>query len=244
MQTPLPPHMKMVQTQDGSPSMEISSEQASELMHHSHGAFSESIYIYAHALKTAQSFSQDLQVLSIGLGLAYNELISHSFALSEKINLSLLSFESEEFLRTQFLNWANNIYAAETLSSTYAQILDRCGSEFHVSPHAVREHLQAQLKNDRLILKSSFQLDELGDRPFNVVYFDPFSKKKSPEFWSEEFLNEFLKVACAPHCVFSTYAATGVLKRALSASGFRVDLRPGFSGKKHSIFATRGFTKV
>lgn len=238
-----PPHMMLVKTQDGSPSIEIRYDHTSELMHHSHGAFTESIYIYAHALAHVPPESQPVRILSIGLGLAYNEIISYSWGTAQNRKVEILSFEVEPFLRNQFTDWVLN-RRENSLSASYQHILDRSAKHFSTEPTDVFDSLQAGLAKQDLSIQAQFELDLLPQTPFDVVYFDPFSKKASPQFWTPEFLGEFIQRACASSCIFSTYAATGDLKRALKEARFDVDLRDGFSGKKHSIFATRHLPKV
>ena len=101
-----------------------------ERMHSLHGAFSESLYIYGpclekaiesnhafHKVSTKNINSNDgkihkkpyltsPRILSLGLGLGYNELITHGFLLKAKKNrFSLISFEKESELIHSFKSW-------------------------------------------------------------------------------------------------------------------------------------------
>ena len=67
----------IVTTADGSPSLSIEDSSGYvEKMHHAAGAMSESIYIYGEAVQKVLDRRWPLRVLSVGLGLGYNELIT------------------------------------------------------------------------------------------------------------------------------------------------------------------------
>ena len=64
-------------TEDGSQTLRLGlGEGASEAMHSLRGAFSETDYIYGEALRAALTRGWPLNVLSMGLGLGYVELLS------------------------------------------------------------------------------------------------------------------------------------------------------------------------
>lgn len=228
-------------TADGSPTLRLSSAmQPPEAMHHSGGALTETEYIYGEALRFAvQSFGPHLKVLSMGLGLGYNEWLTLREApLVERI----VSFEKIDLLREVFLKGlaqANQLTTSpleKKLWLVFEQV--RC----LISPHDTQSGWQ---KLADLFKQRRFQLLGTLEDHFqeavnsHVILFDAFSKKATPLLWDEEFLVNFLTTVAAPNCILATYAATGTLNRALKRSGFELQERRGFQGKRDSTFAYR-----
>ena len=236
----LPDHLKIVDTGDGSPSMEISYSTVSEWMHSSHGAFEESKYIYLHGLEKAHAMNLELKILSVGLGLGYNEILSAGFGLQHDIKVEMNSFESEPFLVGSFRAWCEGELSKDSpLFMVYEKIFRLTVVEMKLEAQSLRQRLHALSSQQKI--RHWGTLKPKG--PFvpnqTLIHFDPFSSKASPDFWTESFIADFLKSSCADQCVLSTYAATGNLKRMLIKRNFEVDLRPGFAAKRNSIFAHR-----
>ena len=235
-------------TGDGSPTLEFHYDTGIiEKMHHGKGAFSETLYIYKPALIGTR-------ILSIGLGLGYNEIMTAAYAVKEGLEDSffLMSFEKESFLSEQLLNYVQ--YATHTDLSVYftptalrddfmiayEDIFTRMATHFGIDPTQIKSTLAKWIMEGRWVLSGEFAVENgAHQEPFHGIFFDAFSDKMSPEFWSEEFLLRFLDLWSAPSCILTTYAAKGVLTRALKAKGFNVELREGFGGKKESTLATR-----
>jgi tRNA U34 5-methylaminomethyl-2-thiouridine-forming methyltransferase MnmC len=234
-----------VETGDGSPSVRLwKEEQPPECMHHSGGALSESLYIYGEAFEKAMEFApkgSPIRVLSLGLGLGYNEMIATALAeKSERTSdLYIDSFESEDFLTQSLQGWLNEQVGNADWSNVYGKILDLLSKSIDLPATKLRSAL-ADLKIDgRWNMNGSLTEETKIEKPYSCIFFDAFSSGATPELWGEEFITELLKRATNKSCVLSTYAATGNLKRALKANGFEVELRKGFQGKRHSIWATR-----
>src|SRR4051812_27817152 len=98
---------EIVTTQDGSPSLRISdNKNYVEKMHHSAGAMAESVYIYGSTIEKTIAKGLPLRVLSLGLGLGYNELLTVGLALKHGYAMdALYSFESEPLLARSFEQW-------------------------------------------------------------------------------------------------------------------------------------------
>jgi hypothetical protein len=224
--------------------MQISYSNVSEWMHSSYGAFEESIYIYSEALNRAHELKFPLKILSVGLGLGYNEIISTGFALKNQTALHLEFFESEAFLIESFQRWIeSDLSPMASLYSTYELILDLTAIHFDLPSSQLRQHLTDLSREEHIKNLGTLSVDTSFPENFSIVYFDPFSSKASPEFWSTEFIHQFLDKSSAANCVVSTYAATGHLKRSLKELGFEVDIRPGFAAKRNSTLAIRHKSK-
>ncbi|MDT0681862.1 tRNA (5-methylaminomethyl-2-thiouridine)(34)-methyltransferase MnmD [Roseicyclus sp. F158] len=63
-------------------------------------------------------------------------------------------------------------------------------------------------------------------------FLDGFAPAKNPELWEPELLAA-VAARTAPGGTFATYTAAGAVRRALAASGFVVERRPGYGRKRH-----------
>lgn len=205
-------------------------------MHHSGGAAAETEYIYKTPLRFMFENLKFSSVHVVGLGLGYIEIswaIEYLKILANKAHVSTLqSFEVETELCEQFMNW---VYADKATSGVYDQIctfLDPKIDSQQIKKILADNFLNHPISGDLTANYKKFI------KP-NLVCFDAFSSKTSQELWTYEFLNGYLE-NCHEDCVFTTYACTGVLKRALKAHQFKLFTRLGFKGKRDSTFAVRG----
>lgn len=243
-----PPHWKLAVTGDGSPSLEwrgSNTESASdtatgEAMHHSAGALTESLYIYAPVIERVLDSSNITPVIvSIGLGLGYNELLVAQRALLKgHSRYHLISYESDPWLRECFQDWiqSDEAQVATVLSPLYNQIAARITSE----PQSLKRELRRASQEGNFELRGALETAEQLPPRITAYLWDAFSRKTSPALWDEDFLVAALQKADPEGAWFSTYACMGNLKRALKRANFTVEIRPGFSGKRESIGAWSG----
>lgn len=233
----LPPQLEILKTSDGSPT--ISYKRADgyiEKMHHSGGALTESLYIYHHGLDLALREGCPPHVVSLGLGLGYNELIAIAeFHRRNQAEYKVWSFEADDFLREQFANWL--IGKESPLHPVYDEILNAIEVHFKIS--GLKKIAALQLEKENLQLRGPYPADISGVENVGVFFFDAFSNKMSPELWREMDMLSSLKELLSPHAVLCTYAATGALNRVLKQLGFKLLDRPGFQGKRESTLAIR-----
>lgn len=238
----LPLQFQMVETLDGSPSLAWTSENGrTECMHSRHGALTESLYIYNSALQIMTENRWPLHVLSMGLGLAYNEMIfaAHVLALgrqNEKVHLE--SFESQEFLIDSLGAWLNG-QSTSPLFQVHSAIAELVSQKFSVSATELRELLNHWLKKEFWLLQPALTPSTPFTTTFSAILYDAYSAKSNPELWDQAHLESFLDKTASANCVFTTYAATGNLNRALKSRNFNIEQRAGFAGKRESTFAIR-----
>jgi hypothetical protein len=233
-----------ITTDDGSPSMSFNAEPGShsEAMHNLKGAFGETIYVYGRALSRMNDLGLNQHVMSLGLGIGYNEILSAAtFVKAKKLDHAQIdSFEIDADLRELFALWINGAQVPAEFQKCYDTILTLTAKSTNVSESAIKDALSQLLKSDRLRLRDALTPTISFDRKYSCYLFDAFSSKTSPELWSEEFLTDFISKTAEPRAVFSTYACTGNLKRTLIALGFTLEIREGFSSKRDCTFAVRG----
>lgn len=234
----LPSQTEIFVTSDGSPTLCFKrADGYAEKMHHSGGALSESLYIYHHALLEGLHLGAP-RVLSVGLGLGYNELIAAGeFLRRGTTDFRLWSFETVPALREGFLAWT----AGET-EGDLLPILDdvalQVAAHFAVEASQLRAWLQNARENGFWEMRTTFPEDLEGVQA-NVVFYDAYSRKMDPELWDEEALVQALDRHLEPRAVLATYAATGALNRTLRRLGFRPIPKAGFMGKRESTLAIR-----
>ncbi len=231
-------------TNDGSPTLRHSTSK--ESMHHFDGAASETWFVYGSVLKSAldhvvEKNLSSFKVASIGLGLGYIEL---SWALivnpllnkKHKLALSLDSFEISDQLRNAFLHWIN----MEASESKF--IYDKALLQLQTASQMQRDSTAAIKK----VIKQptvNFHGDLLKikePRRWNFICFDAFSKNTDAHLWTEDYLDNFLNQHADQDSVFTTYAATSVLKKVLVKNNFKLLRRLGYSGKRECTLAVRG----
>lgn len=225
-------------TEDGSPTLHKHGENG-EKMHHSGGAAAETRYIYKTVIEKALTVQSQLRVSVVGLGLGYIEIswAQVLLKLGQKPG-GLVSYEIDGGLVKSFQEWLSAEGAVD--ASVYTSISK------HLEPEAPVAGIRELLKENFTLfpVRGDIRKDLHTDNSFQIVCFDAFSRKASEELWTEEFLNQFLKVSCHQDCVFTTYACTGALKKALRENDFTVMRRPGFGGKRDSTVALRGTFKT
>ncbi len=227
----------LVLTADGSPTLCV---QEKESMHSLEGAFQETQYIYSEAIKKCIEHKIPLRFLSVGLGLGYVELAILCRTWHEP-EVLIHSFEKEEVLRHNFIRYLN-AEANPPLSQAYEIIFGLYSRDFGHKVERIRARALQMLETKQWLIGGELNLEMKIPYKYNCVLFDPFSAYSSPEFWTEKELSDFIGRVAADKCLFTTYAATGSLTRALQAQDFQVVKRPGFGKKRESTFAHRGFS--
>lgn len=236
----LPEDMEIVITGDGSPSLAFKRfDGYVEKMHHAAGALSESLFIYHEALQIVVRNSLVPRVLSVGLGLGYNEMITLAEigARPGKLDYKIYSFEALPFLKDSLCQWSTG--ETGPLNFVYDQILSQICERIEAKDFST-EAVAGALRSHALELRGAFPVDASSVSGCNLVYYDAYSNKMDAGLWMEDMLVEKLGSCLAPDCVFATYAATGALNRALKRLGFHLEKKAGFQGKRQSTLALRG----
>ena len=205
-------------------------------MHSLQGALSESLYIYQPAIQVLNQKTGLKSALSIGLGLAYNEMIFAAEAIRGNwSSFYLESFESQGLLREGLIQWLDSPHPSPIYHSSWQWV----SHHYQIEPQQIKNFLSRSMEEKRWKIRQILGPDTIFDHKFNCILFDAYSSKTSPKIWTETALSDFLrKVVATPEglCVFSTYAATGALTRSLKRHGFQVQIRKGFGRKRESTW--------
>ncbi len=194
-----------------------------------------------------QIVSKKLNIMSLGFGLGYNELLVVIWALRNKLEdhqISLFSFEKDAFFYDEFNKWLTKSEETQ-MTPIYDLILNKILElNHHIYPENKNGDFD-QVKSTLAHWKQQgiwSQQGELLDtkqlvHKFHLFIFDAFSVKTTPHLWADNFLAPLLKNHRGAPCVFSTYACRGDLKRFLQSENFIFLKRLGFKGKRNSTLA-------
>ena len=233
----LHPELEIFTTADGSPTLSFRRDDGyAEKMHHTGGALTESLYIYHHGLTKALDADFPAKVISVGLGLAYNELITLAEFMKRGIHGKIWSFETMPFLSESFRNWTEG-QAPDQYEALLEDISQRLENHFEIS--GLRSRAKQALTNGELELRGPFPSDAAQVGGAAIIFYDAFSNKMTPELWAETNLENILKPLIGRQSVLCTYAQTGAMKRVLKQLGFQLEKRPNFRGKRGSTLAIR-----
>lgn len=224
-------------TEDGSPTAYFDNFEG-EKMHHSGGAFGESVYIYGPAIQWGFAKVDVPHILSLGTGLAYNEILASAFSLVFEAPLKMTSYEANSDLNNALKAWIADKEEGIIPFKIYDTVLEMTAKLFDISALEIKFQMRKSFESGDWKICEAW--DSTDKSEYNVMIYDFFSSKAMEKFWTEEFLTDFLKVNAAKQCSFGTYACTGKLKRAFKANDFTYFERKGYLWKRSSTFACRG----
>ncbi|MCC6278676.1 MAG: hypothetical protein IT289_12240 [Oligoflexia bacterium] len=216
-------------TQDGSPTLRLL--RSGECMHSISGAVSETLYILQPGFDWLVSQNLPIRLCSVGLGIGYVEL--GTMALFGREISRINSFETEGPLISGFQDWLNGCE-----SDFYDEVLNHVSQSSGVQAESIRDRAAKTIGAGKWNFKGSI-LNEAPDELCNMISFDPYSGKSSPELWTEESLSSFIKRHCAPESIWVTYSSKPLLREVLQSHGFHCVLRQGYGLKKESLLAIR-----
>lgn len=227
-------------TGDGSPTLRV--DGGGESMHHSGGALAETDLIYGSAVREAFGFLNVPQprLLSVGLGLGYVELMAAGASLRTRKLFEMSSLEAARPLVAVVTAWVRGELEACEIREGLDEVAARVAAhEGDVTAEELRLCLRRALVEERWRVGGVLSHLELPRGEYHGILYDVFAAKTYPDLWTEEHLTRFLSSCAARPAVFSTFACTGNLKRALRAAGFEFIKRDGFKGTRNSTLGRR-----
>lgn len=231
---------KIIETLDGSKTIQV--EGLSETYHSVNGALVEAIHVFIeHGLSKINKEQKPIKILEIGFGTGLNCLLTAIF--SQKLKLEIQYFGIEKYPITkeefQLLNYAEKVSAH--LNENRIDI-----EKLNQSIFDATYNQQVKINQNFTLQKVQldfFDLGQLEESHFDLVYFDAFGSHAQPELWEEKLI-QIVTDKLANDSIFTTYAAKGNLKRALQKFGFTVEKYSGPPGKREMMVGKRGIYKV
>ena len=227
--------IELITTSDGSHS--LLNTKLRETYHSVHGAIQESVHVY---IKNGLHFfdhhhhRHEIKILEIGFGTGLNALLSLQFAMESNIRIQYTTLEAypvEEAILRQL-----NYPALVNIKSSNPEASEGLFLKLHAASWDREEMI---FNNFALIKKKTMvQEEELGQKRFDLIYFDAFAPGKQPEMWELSVLRK-VEQSMNADAVFVTYCAKGQLKRDLKSMGLVVETLPGPPGKKEMVRAVK-----
>ncbi len=165
------------------------------------GAYTESLYKFVNASSIIEKLKeQDVYLLDICFGLGYN--------LAVTIN---------EMLK---YNITNKLYITSLeIDPNVVTLVEKTYFFWPVEAYKIlRKTLEKGCYNNiclNIVIGDALQTVKTINKTFDVIYFDPFSKRKTPEMWTSEFFTS----------LYSLMKNTGSLVTYSCAKGVRKDFK-------------------
>lgn len=227
------PDIKVIETRDGSSSLLI--PEMNETYHSTHGAITESEYVFlkmglTYLIEKAPE-QNEISILEVGFGTGLNAWLTAlaTDQLEPKVQFTTL----EKFpLDATLIDQLNYVEKKETDQSK--MIFEKLHQANWEAFSPITEKFEIK----------KLQIDISDFKPeantFDLIYFDAFAPSKQPEMWTQEVLKKMYDIL-KPCGVFVTYCAQGQFKRDLKAVGFNTEELDGPPGKKEMTRGTKPY---
>lgn len=218
-------HRKIFTTADGSHS--IYSREG--IAYHSiHGAIQESKHVYIDAgLKPIVKHNphQTIAIFELGFGTGLNALLTASFAKENDVNIQYKTIEPFPLQEAEF----------EKLN--YGKILNQ--EDLFFALHQCRFNGTHQLLPNFSFIKNNSKVEKFStNQLFHLIYFDAFAPTTQPQLWDETILQKMYNLLYL-NGILVTYCSKGIVKRALTKVGFKVEALTGPPKKREMIRAIK-----
>lgn len=214
--------IEIFETKDGSHSLLV--PELNETYHSTHGALTESKYVFIQQgldYYISKNDVSELNILEIGFGTGLNALLTCLAAEKGNTRINYYSLET------------NPIDSSITGKLNYHELIDdEDAAEVFENLHTVRWNELVGLNDNFYLNKIEQQLQHYsGEKDqFDLVYFDAFAPSRQPEMWELPLFENLFSIIRSGG-VLVTYCAQGQFKRDLKSSGFEVERLPGPPGK-------------
>lgn len=213
---------QLIITEDNSHT--VFNKEIGEHYHSTHGAIQESKHIFINSgLKQVDAFSNNINILEIGMGTGLNVLLTYADAelSGKKINyvaVELYPLTEEIYSQLNYPELLGNPLLINVLAEIHQ---NPWNLPFYLSDNFILNKIQAPIQDV-----------QLSENVFDLVYFDAFSPQSQPELWTEDVFKKIYN-SMKNNGILTTYSSKGDVKRALKNVGFQIELLAGPAGKRH-----------
>ncbi|MCO6173501.1 tRNA (5-methylaminomethyl-2-thiouridine)(34)-methyltransferase MnmD [Flavobacterium sp. NRK F10] len=215
---------KIITTNDGSVTIHI--EDWNESYHSKHGAIQEAYHVFIK--NGLDLFSEEAAILEIGFGTGLNAFITYLEHNKRKLKINYVGVEAYP-VSVEEISQLN--YVSQLDADQYKTIFDRMHESAWDKPTTIDETFS-------LTKRQQFFQDIKDENTFDLIYFDAFGFRVQPELWDEAIFEKMFK-ALKPNGILVTYACRTSIKKAMLASGFKVEKLPGAPGKREMLRALK-----
>lgn len=200
--------IKQVITKDNS--ITFFSEKYQETYHSISGAIEESFEKFIKPCKD----KVNPNILNICFGIGYNSAAAIDFF--KECTITALEIDK---------NIINEIENINAQFNSYPEIKE-------VAKTFKSKHITLIMGDARETIKS------LKDNSYDIIILDPFSPKKCPELWTEEFIKEIYKKT-KKDGILTTFSCASQVRKNLIAAGFKVKDGPRVRRRSPSTIAIK-----
>ncbi len=198
--------MRQVITKDGSATFH--NAQYGEYYHSLTGAMEEAVKKYAEPCRIAELAKKgNIAILDVCFGLGYNSAAAIDAALSSDpgCRINIVCLENDQCILDE---------TKEVDIGFKSYNLIREAATKH---HAEHGNISIRL----LYGDAKEKIKEIKSISFDVVFLDPFSPKRCPELWTEEFFKDIYSLM-KKGGILATYSCARHIRENLQKAGFRV----------------------
>ncbi|MBO3699214.1 tRNA (5-methylaminomethyl-2-thiouridine)(34)-methyltransferase MnmD [Roseivirga sp. E12] len=223
--------IRIIQTEDGSQS--LYNESLNETYHSTHGALTESQYVFIkQGLDLlVERGDKKISIFEVGFGTGLNALLVQKYA-HEHTDLDISFTTLEPFpLSSKLIS-----------ELRYETLIDGVVQSDFEKLHNCSWRVEHQVLENFIFTKYNSTLEEFDtNEKVNLVFYDAFAPSKQAEMWEKALLSKVCALL-SDGGVFVTYCARGQLKRDLNSLGLMVETLPGPPGKKEMVRAVKSST--
>jgi tRNA 5-methylaminomethyl-2-thiouridine biosynthesis bifunctional protein len=210
------------------------SEEFGDVYHSAGGGPAQALHVFLHGndLPGRWAGRERFVILETGFGAGINFLTTWRTWRADRARCGRLHFVSIE--KHPF-----RLSDLKDLHSRYEDLKDEA-IELHARwPVLVPGAHRLELDGGRVVL-TLFFADIKVTRELRLAadafYLDGFAPAKNPDMWSPAILRNLSRLA-APGATAATWSVAGEVRHALEQTGFAVEKRPGFGGKREMLVA-------
>ena len=211
--------MRQISTNDDS--ITFHNEEYDETYHSISGAKEEAIKKFAEPCEI--SSLQKATILDICFGLGYNS--AAALDLFQGTGIEIVAIEND-------LEIINKIPTIDAPFTTYGLIQLLAEEKEVLIDIKNHVHLKLIIEDARKTILS------LPGNHFTTIFLDPFSPKKCPELWTEEFFKEIYRVS-KKGAILATYSCARSVRDNLKSAGFHVKDGPVVGRRAPSTIAIK-----
>lgn len=215
--------MKQIITKDSS--ITFYNEEYGETYHSVTGAVEEAFKKFAEPALEAVKGKSEIKILDVCFGLGYNSAAAIDKILENNLRaeITIVGLEKDKKILDKIKDLQPMIMSYHVIQDMVENNYSYCRDEIKIDIK-----IGDALKTIKAVKKTKTK--------FDIIFLDPFSPKKNPKLWTQEFFRQLRKLI-KPDGILTTYSCAGQVRRNLKAAGFQVKDGPCVGRRSPSTIA-------
>jgi len=224
--------LKRVVTKDGS--ITYHNPKYDETYHTKAGAIAEALvkYVQPCNLDELAKKQKEIHILDVCFGLGYNSLMAIHVIKETNPDCKIMIYvlENDKEIISKIPGLDINMPEFTIIKDFAEWVIESSGKHLHYNKGDISIDLMLGDARDEIKKMAKNKIR------FDCVLFDPFSPKKCPELWTEEFFKD-IRLVCKESTVLTTYSCARIVRENLYKAGFKVKDGPVFGRKSPATVA-------